>query len=102
MPTHRALLGCASNRASLFRTHARCFSMATVAELTALQALTFTAITALTTGGASSYSINGRAVTKLDLDKLWSSYNQLGTQIAAANSASRGNSSLVSFGRPCS
>lgn len=75
--------------------------MATVAELTELQAATFAAITAITTGKASSYSLNGRAVTKLDLEKLWKQYNQLGVQIAAANSASGGNSSLVSFGGRC-
>lgn len=75
--------------------------MATVAELTALQATTLEAITALTVKGAKSYSINGRAVSKNDLSELRQQYDWLSSQIAAANSAGRGNSSLVSFGRPC-
>lgn len=75
------------------------FPMATAAELTELQSITFAAITALTTGGAKSYAINGRSLTKNDLSELREQYDWLSTQIAATNSSSRGNSSLVSFGR---
>jgi glutamate dehydrogenase/leucine dehydrogenase len=74
--------------------------MATVAQLTELQTVTLAAITALTTGGAKAYAINGRSVSKNDLRELREQYIWATNEIAALQSASRGNSSLVSWGKP--
>jgi len=75
---------------------------ATLAELTALQSTTLAAITALTTGGASSYTINGRSVTKNNLAELQGLYDWLTTKIAEVNAASRRNpsASVVRFNKP--
>ena len=63
------------------------------ALLTAIES----AITALLTGGASSYSIGNRSVTKLDLDKLFAERRQL--QIEVARSSGSGGFSLAKIGR---
>lgn len=46
------------------------------------------AIQALLTGGASSYSIGNRSVTKLDLDDLFAQRRTLQNEIARASGAS--------------
>jgi hypothetical protein len=53
------------------------------------------AIDALTSGGAASYSINGRSVTKNDLDKLWQQVNRLEARIRAATAG--GSATVVRF-----
>ena len=55
------------------------------------------AIVALLTGGASSYSIGSRSVTKLDLATLFEQRNQL--QIQADREAGRSPFSLAKIGR---
>lgn len=73
---------------------------ATLAELTALQSATLAAITALTTGGAKSYMINNRSVTKNDLSELQMSYDWVTNKIAELNAARRVSASVVRFNRP--
>lgn len=55
------------------------------------------AIEALLTGGATSYSIGSRSVTKLDLATLFDQRNQL--QIQADRESGRSPFSLAKFGR---
>jgi uncharacterized membrane protein YfbV (UPF0208 family) len=55
-----------------------------------------TAIVALTEGGASSYSIGQRSVTKIDLDSLFRQRNDLLWQIAREQNAGR---ALAKMGR---
>lgn len=71
-----------------------CFVMATSESLLALVEA---AIEALLTGGASSYSIGSRSVTKLDLADLFEQRNQL--QIQAAREGGQSPFSLAKFGR---
>ena len=63
------------------------------ALLTAIES----AITALLTGGASSYSIGNRSVTKLDLDTLFAERRQLQIEVARSNGS--GGFSLAKMGR---
>ena len=63
----------------------------------ALLEATRLAIDALTTGGASQYSIGGRSVTKLDLPALWQQVTTLERRVAAA---AGGGASVATFGRP--
>jgi hypothetical protein len=63
------------------------------ALLTAIE----TAITALLTGGASSYSIGNRSVTKLDLDSLFAERRALINEVA--RSSGSGGFSLAKMGR---
>jgi hypothetical protein len=56
------------------------------------------AIEALLTGGASSYSIGNRSVTKLDLKTLFEERRQL--QFAASRESGSGAFSLAKLGRP--
>jgi hypothetical protein len=63
------------------------------ALLTAIE----TAITALLTGGASSYSIGNRSVTKLDLDSLFAERRALLNEVA--RSSGSGGFSLAKMGR---
>jgi hypothetical protein len=56
-----------------------------------------TAITALLTGGASSYSIGNRSVTKLDLDSLFAERRALLNEVA--RSSGSGGFSLAKMGR---
>jgi len=53
-----------------------------MASATSLLALIDAAIEALLTGGASSYSIGSRSVTKLDLPSLFEQRQLLLTQVA--------------------
>jgi len=62
-----------------------------------LLAATRTAIDALTTGGASAYTLNGRSVTKLDLEALWRQVGILERRVAAA---AGGGASVAQFGGP--
>ena len=55
------------------------------------------AITALLTGGASSYSIGNRSVTKLDLDSLFAERRALLNEVA--RSSGSGAFSLAKMGR---
>ncbi len=55
------------------------------------------AITALLTGGASSYSIGNRSVTKLDLNSLFAERRALQTEVA--RSSGSGGFSLAKIGR---
>ena len=55
------------------------------------------AIEALLTGGASSYSIGSRSVTKLDLAELFKQRDMLA--IAASREAGHSPFSLAKFGR---
>ena len=55
------------------------------------------AITALLTGGASSYSIGNRSVTKLDLDSLFKQRESLLTQVQRESGS--GAFSLAKMGR---
>ena len=64
---------------------------------TALLEQTRLAIDALTTGGASQYSIAGRSVTKLDLPNLWKQVTMLEARI---RSAARGCATVVRFQEP--
>lgn len=63
-----------------------------------LLALVEAAISALVTGGASSYSIGSRSVTKLDLTSLFEQRRQL--LIEVARSTGSGAFSLAKLGRP--
>lgn len=63
------------------------------ALLTAIEA----AITALLTGGASSYSIGNRSVTKLDLNSLLEERRLLLSEVARASGS--GGISLAKMGR---
>ena len=56
------------------------------------------AIEALLTGGASSYSIGQRTVTKLDLSDLFEQRRQLQTQVVRESGS--GGFSLAKLGRP--
>jgi hypothetical protein len=47
------------------------------------------AIDALTTGGASAYTVAGRSVTKLDLPALWKQVEVLEARVARASSGSQ-------------
>jgi hypothetical protein len=58
---------------------------------------TVAAIHALTVGGHTQYSINGRSVTKHDLDALWRQREKLERLVARHKSGMFG---LMSFGRP--
>lgn len=62
-----------------------------------LLAATREAIDALTTGGAKSYAIGARNVTKLDLADLW---KQVGLLEARIDAASTGGASVVRFREP--
>ena len=55
------------------------------------------AIEALLTGGAESYSIGNRSVTKLDLGTLFEQRRQLLMEVSTAGSS--GSFSLAKFGR---
>ncbi len=55
------------------------------------------AITALLTGGASSYSIGNRSVTKLDLAQLFEERRQLQNEVARTTGS--GAFSLAKMGR---
>jgi hypothetical protein len=55
------------------------------------------AITALLTGGASSYSIGNRSVTKLDLDSLFAERRELLSEVQ--RSSGSGAFSLAKMGR---
>jgi hypothetical protein len=55
------------------------------------------AITALLTGGASSYSIGNRSVTKLDLDSLFAERRALLNEVQRASGS--GAFSLAKMGR---
>lgn len=55
------------------------------------------AIEALLTGGASSYSIGSRSVTKLDLAKLFEERRLLQTEVS--RSSGSGSFSLAKMGR---
>jgi hypothetical protein len=68
--------------------------MATAASLLAL---IDAAIEALLTGGASSYSIGSRSVTKLDLDSLFAERRIL--QMEAQRESGSGAFSLAKIGR---
>ena len=68
--------------------------MATTASLLSL---IDTAIEALLTGGASSYSIGARSVTKLDLPALFNERRQL--QIQVQRESGSGGFSLAKMGR---
>jgi hypothetical protein len=68
--------------------------MANSAELLTLVE---SAISALLTGGASSYSIGSRTVTKLDLAELFKQRDML--TIAASRESGRSPFSLAKFGR---
>jgi hypothetical protein len=68
--------------------------MATSAELLTL---VDAAIEALLTGGASSYSIGNRSVTKLDLPTLFTQRNQLQFQVQRESGGSA--FSLAKIGR---
>lgn len=57
-----------------------------------------TAIEALLTGGASSYSIGSRSVTKLDLKTLFEERRML--QMQAARESGSGAFGLAKLGRP--
>lgn len=59
--------------------------------LTDAQLLTATreAIDALTTGGLSSYALNGRTYTMVDLDALWKQVSLLERRIASSASSRR-------------
>jgi hypothetical protein len=63
----------------------------------ALLELIDAAIEALVTGGASSYSIGSRSVTKLDLDQLFKERRMLQTQVARESGS--GVFSLGKLGR---
>jgi hypothetical protein len=63
----------------------------------ALLELIDAAIEALVTGGASSYSIGSRSVTKLDLDKLFQERRILQTQVSRESGS--GVFSLGKLGR---
>jgi hypothetical protein len=58
------------------------------------------AIEALLTGGASSYSIGSRNVTKLDLDKLFQERRML--QLEVQREVGSGGFRLAKFGRTSS
>ena len=73
---------------------------ATLAELTALQSATLAAITALTTGGVKSYSVNGRSLTRNDLSELRTSYEWVTSKIAELSAPRRVSASVVRFNRP--
>lgn len=64
-----------------------------------LLAATREAIDALTTGGAKSYAIGTRQLTKLDLADLWKQVGMLENRIAFAAS---GGASVVRFQEPAS
>ena len=68
-----------------------------MASAASLLVLIDAAIEALLTGGASSYSIGSRSVTKLDLDKLFAERRML--QIQAARESGSGAFSLGKLGR---
>jgi hypothetical protein len=63
----------------------------------ALLEATRLAIDALTAGGASQYTLNGRSVTKLDLPVLWQQVATLERRVAAT---AGGGASVATFGRP--
>jgi hypothetical protein len=66
-------------------------------DASSLLVLIDSAIEALLTGGASSYSIGNRTVTKLDLSTLFEERRQL--QIAAHRESGSGAFSLAKLGR---
>lgn len=68
-----------------------------MATSASLLALVEAAIEALVTGGAESYSIGSRSVTKLDLAELFKQRDML--SIAASREAGRSPFSLAKFGR---
>ncbi len=61
-----------------------------------LLAATREAIDALTTGGAASYTVAGRSVTKIDLPALWRQVDILEARVERA--AGGGRASVVRFG----
>jgi len=65
-----------------------------------LYAETRKAIDALTTGGVNSYSLNGRSVTKLDLDELWQQAERLELRMARAEPGRGGMFRVGTFRRP--
>jgi len=68
--------------------------------MTDLELLTATreAIEALTVKGASSYAINGRSFTALDLDTLWCQVDRLERRVARA--AGRKRPAVIRFREP--
>jgi hypothetical protein len=68
-----------------------------MASAASLLALIDAAIEALLTGGASSYSIGSRSVTKLDLEKLFAERRML--QIQVQRESGSGAFSLGKLGR---
>lgn len=69
----------------------------TVAELQTERALIQTAITNTLTGNASSYGVNGRSVTRLDLSTLYARLREI--DVAIARLSGTGTFSVANFRR---